>query len=133
MKPLKWNPIQTSDYQNAPAWFSQLAFYLNNVLQPITQILNNNVTFTDNMRSTKFQKNFTTDAAYASGTFSAFTFQLSYEPDLVMVSKNMSGADPAPSGVALKYSYSKSDKKLTISYIYGLENSKEYDITLMVT
>lgn len=133
MKPLRWNPIQLSDYKDTPGWLPQLVLYLNNVLQPISQILNSNVTFTDNIRATKFTKTFTTDAAYSSGTFSAFSFSLSYEPDLVVVSKNVSGGNPAPSGRGLKYSYSKSDKQLTISYIYGLENSTTYDITLMVT
>lgn len=133
MKPPKWNPIQSSDYKDAPSWFGQLAYYLNNILQPIIQVLNNNITFSDNIRSKKFTKNFTTSASYSSGTFDSFSFPLTYEPDLVVISKNTSGSNPAPSGVGLKYSYSQSDKQITISYIYGLENSTEYDITLMVT
>jgi hypothetical protein len=132
MKPPKWNPIQTADYKGVPEWFGQFGLYLNNILQPIIQILNNKITIDDNFQFTEFSKTFTTDAGYSGGTFESFDFAIKFSPKLVFVCKNTSDGVPAPTGMGITYDYVKSQNKITVSYISGLNDSTEYDITLLV-
>lgn len=131
MKPPKWNQINASDYSEAGPWFTRFVIYLNYILQPLIQILNNNVTISDNMKFLEYAKSITTDASYPSVSIS-FSFSVTFEPKVVMVSKNAISGSAAPTSVPITWTYSKSDGSITINSISGLSASTKYDMTILV-
>lgn len=126
-----------SDYPNAPDYMAQMFTPLNTFCEQTVSILNRNVAIGENVQGQKFQVRFTTDANYATGTFTPILFNYtgSGQPDQLLVGRvnNVSGATILTPVTVTNWflNINKSPAVITINYIAGLAANETYVVSLI--
>lgn len=131
-------PIQVrfskEDYQEAPNWFGRFLQPLNQFIEQTVQVLSRNVSLGDNIQARVFTTSYTTDAAYATGTFEPIRFSWGGAsfPAVVLVS-NVTRDDGAVQLTSVGTpTWRFNDGSVVITYVPGLAASTKYSLTFLV-
>lgn len=131
-------PIQVrfskEDYQEAPNWFGRFLQPLNQFIEQSVQVLSRNVSLGDNIQARTFTTSYTTDAAYATGTFEPIRFSWGGTsfPAAVFVT-NITRDDNTTQLTSVGTpTWRFNDGSVVVTYVPGLAASTKYSLTFLV-
>jgi hypothetical protein len=125
------------DLPAAPNWIENIFNPLNVFCETVTTTLTKNLTIGENVQGQKFTVTFTTLPTYTTGDFTPIRYNYTGggQPNCLMIG-NISRTDgtlmllpPAVTGWSMNIN--KNPFLITINYIAGLDNSTQYNITLV--
>ena len=133
MQPPILRRLLVEDYQDAPPWFGRLISVLNSFMEQVVLVLNKNVSFGENIQARKFSTSFTTDATYATGTFTNIGFSwISRELPLVTLIASIRHDDRTQFlGSVGTPTWTYINGNIVVSYIPGLVAGSKYSITFL--
>jgi len=126
------------DYTEAGPWLTDLLVPLNEMFLSINTTLNKNLVIGENVQGQKFSFTFTTDAAYATGTFTPITFTYNGhgKPNCCLVGQvtESTGATLlTPVAVTnWQLNINKNPYQVVINYVAGLSANTTYTIQFVV-
>lgn len=128
--------IQRSDLGSGiPTWVDSLLSPLNQFMEEIYTAFNRNLTIPENVKGQIITINFKTGANYVSSKeFTEINYlnTLGRKTSILLIGNIIKISEPKKKFDAVFLSwYDNNDGTITIRYIAGLENSMEYDITLI--
>ena len=123
--------------QDAPDWIGRLIYPINQFFETAYNTLNKNVTFKDNFLSFQKTIQFTTDAAYSSGTWNVIslampdTFRVRASGVLILqggpvdtsLIKNISG---------IYLNWTEVNRNIDLNWLGGLADATTYSFTFLV-
>lgn len=135
MKPPILDRLRVEDIPKAPDWFKNRVLYIiNRFLESVVQILTKNVTFQDN-----FDAQIYTDTINAAGLTSGYKFKITTnnKPIGLFIMKINKTTDlyttftqaPFP---LWEYQDDNGLRQIVIHDILGIDNSSDYNVTLLV-
>ncbi|PJZ98870.1 hypothetical protein CH369_18060 [Leptospira levettii] len=118
-----------------PSWTRKLLTPINSFFESIYSAFNKDITFRENIRCEYRDLIVKTKEDYSSGEFELITFKNNLKEkidnlQICQVSENKSNFIPVKEPVTV--SWNEYNKEITIHYITGLENSKEYKIKIII-
>jgi len=128
--------IQRSDLGgNIPTWLDGVLSPLNQFMEEIYSALNKNITIPENVKAQIKVLNFRTPSNYTSAKgFNEITYlnTLNKKTEILLVGGITKLSEPNKKFDAVFPSwYDNNNGTLSIRYISGLENSTEYDVTMI--
>lgn len=120
--------------RDVPSWVDSLLSPLNQFMEEIYSALNKSLTIPENVQGQKITLNFKTLSNYTTKNFTEIVFRnnLGKRMNLILVGNIVKVNDPSHKFDSVFVSwYDNGDGTVTIRYISGLENSSEYNITLL--
>ena len=130
------------DFKGVPSWIDRVIYSFNKLLDGFQNILNNGLSFQDNVRCMVRKFSFETGASYTANDFTTQQLKWSYAEtrptglwivSTVLVSVNgtrVSVFTPLYTAVSCDWVYQ--DGQIEIRYIAGLANSCAYEVTVIV-
>ena len=127
--------VQRSDLGgDVPVWVDSLLSPLNQFIEEVYSAFNRNLTIPENVKGQIKIINFRTDVNYSSKVFSEITYlnTLGRKTQVLFVGQVLNITEPKKKHDPTTVSwYDNNDGTVTIHYITGLEDDKEYNITLL--
>jgi len=129
--------IRREDVPDLPDSIGRLIYPINSFMETVWNTLNKNFTFADNFQSFQKSLEFTTDAAYSSGTWETLTFAI---PDsfkvrvsgvlvLQLLPQDMSLVTNV---TGLYVAWQEVERTVQIPWIGGLDDSTTYNVSFLV-
>lgn len=127
--------LSKEDFKGAPSWIDRVIYSFNKLLDGVVAILSGQVTFQDNIRSRIVSLTFTTDANYSTGTWTDLNVAVDFKESPIgvlpfRVVEKAAVYTPTKSALGVDWTYANGS--VTIGYISGLADSKEYTVTLVI-
>jgi len=123
--------ILREDLQDAPAWVTSIIDPINTFMTGIYLILNNNVTFTDNITSSIRQMPFVTLAGYP--TMDAFSFPSPLKVKVTgLLCVNCYVTNNYIPDTVTAVAWTEVNGAITINQITGLQASTSYTLTFLI-
>ena len=127
--------VQRSDLGgDVPVWVDSLLSPLNQFIEEVYSAFNRNLTIPENVKGQIKIINFRTDVNYSSKIFSEITYlnTLGRKTQVLLVGQVLNITEPKKKHDPTTVSwYDNNDGTVTIHYITGLEDDKEYNITIL--
>ncbi len=124
--------FQKQNYPGSPDWFTRFIGDLNNFTETMWNILNRNVTLSDNVDAQIYTLSILAGAA-ASNNTATFTSTLNHTPQAVVVGNCVDAAAySSPLSTAVYISWSFNAPQISIQSVTGLTSGHTYSLTLVV-
>jgi hypothetical protein len=118
-----------------PIWINAILDPLNNFIKQVGSGLNKDITFEDNIRSQQYSLTVTTSSLYTTGDFATIRFTKSFKAKafaLFIAQISEAGSTPSVIKEAVSIQWEQLGDQIYINYISGLDDSKSYNVALLL-
>lgn len=124
--------LNKEDFEDAPNWVDKLLTSLNAFMESTYNILNKNISLTDNLNFQVYKTSFETLATYTNGDFNPLSFSKTVKGRVIgIIVGQIKKEDGSSLDTAVYPHYDVSNNMVQISYIAGLDNSTKYNTILV--
>lgn len=120
--------LNREDFQDAPSWVDPMLVVLNAFMDSVYNIMNRNVSLTQNLNMQITTINVDTDS---NGDIKPFKLKTSIRGKVIGVTAIRVISDDTPSSTPF-ISFTQSENILNITNIASLNNSKKYKIIILI-
>ena len=130
MKPPALNRLRKEDMLDSPSWFDKVIGLWNDFVEPMTQVLTNNVTFVDNFDGQQYEDDI--DQAAIDAGYSIKVTMKAIPKGVLLLQIYKSSETHTPFTTAPYVDWSYAEGFITINSITGIDSNVKYRVRLQI-
>ena len=128
--------LQKDSKESLPTWLDALIYVFNLFLEQVTRAFSRGITFQENIRSQEYEFKVITSSNYTSGNWTIIRFKWDFPVinprGVIILTAVQTGVNYTPLQKAVSCDWLYVNGSIEIRYVSGLDDSKTYQIRVLV-